>query len=235
MALGVLAGVLVGSLALLALVLALPSASVPASPSPSPSPAVDASASPLPSGSAAAVASPSGSATASPAVASPSAPPSESASDDGFDPTALFGIGKPAPALVLPLADGSGTVDLASLRGKPVWVNFMATWCPSCVDELPIMSGFATRYASMGLVVLAVDVQEDPATATAFARRLGVTFPVAVDADGSTITAWGALALPVHFWVDAAGIVRDGAVGQVGPDLMADALSRILPGVTVTP
>ena len=230
-ALGVLAGVLAGSVALLALVLALPSGSLPASSSPSP--AVGASASPLPSGSTAAVASPSVSATASPGGASPSA--SASASDDGFDPAALFGIGKPAPALALPLADGSGTVDLASLRGRPVWVNFMATWCPSCVDELPIMSGFAARYASAGLVVVAVDVKEDPATAAAFTRRLGVTFPVAVDADGSTITAWGALALPVHFWVDASGIIRDGAVGQVGPDLMADALSRILPGVTVTP
>ena len=64
---------------------------------------------------------------------------------------------------------------------------------------------------------------------------LAVAHPVEDGLDGSTITAWGALALPVHFWVDASGIIRDGAVGQVGPDLMADALSRILPGVTVTP
>jgi thiol-disulfide isomerase/thioredoxin len=40
---------------------------------------------------------------------------------------------------------GGGEIDLASLRGKPVWVNFMATWCPSCQDELPAMAGFAAR------------------------------------------------------------------------------------------
>ena len=147
---------------------------------------------------------------------------------------ALFGIGSPAPALSLPLAAG-GTVDLALLRGHPVWINFMASWCPSCVDELPVMSGFAARYADTGLIVIAVDVQEDAATAAAFTKGLGVTFPVAVDADGSALSAWGALALPVHYFVDASGVVRDGALGQVGPDIMAGALGRILPGVDVTP
>jgi thiol-disulfide isomerase/thioredoxin len=145
-----------------------------------------------------------------------------------------FHVGEPAPALSLPLL-GGGSVDLASLKGKPVWVNFMATYCPPCRDEFPIMSGFQARYADTGLVVLAVDVREDVATVQEFVGQTGATFPIALDANGAAQKAWGAAALPVHFWIDAQGIVRDGALGGIGPDLMAQSLGRILPGVTVTP
>ena len=145
-----------------------------------------------------------------------------------------FGIGEPAPPLVLPLV-GGGTVDLADYRGKPVWVNFMATWCPSCVDELPSMAGFAARYEDTGLVILAVDVREDEAAVTAFFKDLGVELPVGLDSDGKASAEWAAIALPVHFWIDEEGIVRDGALGGIGPDVMARGLQTILPGVTVTP
>jgi Peroxiredoxin len=147
---------------------------------------------------------------------------------------ALFHIGEPAPSLIVPQV-GGGTIDLAHLRGKPVWMNFMATYCPSCRDEFPLMNGFAARYAGDGLVVVAVDVKEAEATVAAFAGSLGATFPMGLDANGATATAWDALALPVHFWIDRDGIVRDGALGGIGPDIMARGLQTILPGVTVNP
>ena len=56
-----------------------------------------------------------------------------------------------------------------------MWVNFMATRCPTCIDELPLMAGFAARYADTGLVVIPVDVREDKATVAAFFRGLGVS------------------------------------------------------------
>ena len=56
-----------------------------------------------------------------------------------------------------------------------------------------------------------------------------------VDADGKAATTWDALALPVHFWVGTDGIVRDGALGGIGPDIMAKGLRTILPGVDVKP
>jgi thiol-disulfide isomerase/thioredoxin len=130
---------------------------------------------------------------------------------------------------------GGGTIDLAALRGKPVWVNFMQTTCPPCRDEFPVMNGFAVRYAATGLVVLAVDIREDPATVAAFHDALHVTFPIGLDTDGVAQRAWGTLALPVHLWVDRDGIVRAGALGGLGPDAMARDLATILPGVTVTP
>ncbi|MEO6208297.1 MAG: redoxin domain-containing protein [Candidatus Limnocylindrales bacterium] len=145
-----------------------------------------------------------------------------------------FHVGEPAPKLVLPLL-GGGTIDLASLKGQPVWVNFMATYCPPCRDEFPVMSNFQSRYADTGLVVLAVDVREDVSLVQTFVGETGATFPVALDADGVAQKAWGAVALPVHFWIDAEGIVRDGALGGIGPDIMVQSLALILPGVTVTP
>jgi thiol-disulfide isomerase/thioredoxin len=145
-----------------------------------------------------------------------------------------FHIGRPAPSLVVPQV-GGGTIDLSVLRGKPVWVNFMGTYCPPCRDEFPLMNGFYVRYAEAGLIVLAIDVREEEGTVAAFAQELNATFPLGLDADGSAQRAWEAIVLPVHFWVDAEGIVRDGALGGIGPDIMAAGLRTIMPGVDVTP
>jgi thiol-disulfide isomerase/thioredoxin len=159
---------------------------------------------------------------------SPSALPSPSLVD------APFHVGQPAPALVVPKV-GGGTIDMAALKGKPVWVNFMATWCPPCQDEIPLMTGFAERYASTGLVVIAVDVKEDETAVAAFAKGLGATFPFGLDGDGRAAATWDAVALPVHFWIGADGIIRYGALGGIGPDVMVTGLETILPGVDVTP
>jgi thiol-disulfide isomerase/thioredoxin len=145
-----------------------------------------------------------------------------------------FHVGEPAPRLVVPQV-GGGTIDLAALKGKPVWVNFMATWCPPCQDEFPLMNGFAARYATKGLVVLAIDVREEEGAVAGFAQGLGATFPLGLDSDGATAASWDAVALPVHFWIDADGIIRDGAAGGIGPDVMVRGLRAILPGVDVTP
>jgi hypothetical protein len=97
------------------------------------------------------------------------------------------------------------------------------------------MNGFAVRFADDGLIVLAIDVREEEGLAASFAESLNATFPVGLDLDGSAQRAWEAYALPVHFWIDADGIVRDGAFGGIGPDIMARGVGRILPGVEVTP
>ena len=111
----------------------------------------------------------------------------------------------------------------------------MATWCPACRDEFPLMNGFAARYGGNGLVVVAVDVHEDEGAVASFAQSLNATFPIGLDADGAAQATWGAYGLPVHYWIDAQGIVRDGSLGGIGPDIMAKGLESIMPGVHVTP
>jgi thiol-disulfide isomerase/thioredoxin len=159
---------------------------------------------------------------------------SGSASPSGSASTGAFHVGEPAPSLVVPQV-GGGTIDLASLKGKPVWINFMATWCPACQDEFPLMNGFASRYAASGLVVIAIDVREEEGAVATFAEGLNATFPLGLDLDGTAAGRWDAVALPVHFWIDAQGIVRDGALGGIGPDIMVGGLKTIMPGVDVTP
>ena len=92
--------------------------------------------------------------------------------------------------LVVPQV-GGGTIDLAGLKGKPVWINFMATWCPSCQDEFPLMNGFAARYAANGLVIIAVDVREEEGAVAAFADQLSATFPLGLDADRQGVDCLG--------------------------------------------
>ncbi len=215
-ALAIFAGLVVGVAAALGLAVAVyslvPAATVPtAAPTPTPSlaaptPAPDVSAIPTAEG-----------------LASPE--PSRS-------PSPFPLVGQVAPALTAPGLDGT-PVDIAAFRGRPVWLVFGASWCAPCRDAYPLLNGFAVRYADAGLVVLAVHVKDDEAAARAFTEELNVTFPVALDVDGSRAARWDAIALPVYYWVDADGVVRDAALGEIGPDVMAAGLGSILPGVTI--
>jgi thiol-disulfide isomerase/thioredoxin len=175
-----------------------------------------------------AAASASAGTSAAPPPATPVTPPPSPVTGS------LFGVGKPAPSLAVTGLDGSA-IDLASLRGHPVWVAFTGSYCPPCRDEYPAMESFALRYADTGLVVVSVHVKDDPAAVASLVQELGITFPVGLDPDGAAARDWRAVALPIHFWIDRGGIVRSGALGGVGPDAMAAGLAAILPGVPVTP
>jgi cytochrome c biogenesis protein CcmG/thiol:disulfide interchange protein DsbE len=220
---GLLAGVLVAAGVLAAFVFVGPD---PIGLRPTPSPTLLAVATPTPSAR---------------AVASGSAP-SGSAAPSGSGPVpsgsglvqAGFHVGEQAPALSLAQL-GGGTIDLTELRGKAVWLNFMQTSCPECVDEFPLMNSFKARYGEKGLVVIAIDVREDEGTIAAFAERLNATFPFGLDTDGKAQQAWGTYALPIHFWIDKDGIVRAGALGGIGADVMAESVRKVMPGVTITP
>lgn len=211
---GLIAGIAAAVLLIAGVVTFAPEAAVPSASTALPSVA------PASPGTTPSQAAPTTDASASPLVSTP--------------PRAAFHVGEPAPALVVPQV-GGGTIDLATLRGKPVWVNFMATWCPPCQDEFPLMNGYAATHADDGLVILAIDVEEEEGAVAAFAQQLGATFPLGLDVDGRVADAWDAIALPVHFWIDADGIVRDGAAGGIGPDVMAAGLESIMPGVDVKP
>lgn len=225
---GLAAGALTAAVVLGGVIILGPAVAAPGVPTASPASPGVASARPTGSPDAS---GPGGSAAAS---GPPAASGSAGASAPGSGPATIFHIGEPAPALVVPQV-GGGTIDLAALKGKPVWINFMQTTCPPCIDEFPLMNGFAARYADDGLVVIAIDIREEEGLVAAFAQSLSATFPLGLDTDGVAQRAWGAYGLPVHYWIDRTGVVRDGALGGIGPDIMARGVGAILPGVEVTP
>jgi thiol-disulfide isomerase/thioredoxin len=114
-------------------------------------------------------------------------------------------------------------------RGQPLWVNFMATWCPQCQDELPMMRRYARQLDGL-MNVLIIDVGEDEETVRAFMEALEVNqLPTGVDENGEVQAQWGAYALPVHFWLDEEGIVREVVYGGAPPEIFVDAITAVVP------
>jgi len=89
-----------------------------------------------------------------------------------------------APELTLTDLEGK-TVRLSDLRGQPVLINFWAMWCTFCRIELPEMEEVYQEHKNNGFVILAIDVQEEPAQVQAFVDELGLTFPIFIDAQGN--------------------------------------------------
>jgi peroxiredoxin len=117
--------------------------------------------------------------------------------------------GSPAPPLRLTAMQG-GEVDREDYRGRVVLVNFWATWCPPCVEEMPSLERLHRTLGPEGLVVLGVSIDEDGGALQDFVKRAGVTFPILRDPGGrKAAAAWRTTGWPETFVVDRSGrIVR---------------------------
>jgi cytochrome c biogenesis protein CcmG/thiol:disulfide interchange protein DsbE len=118
-----------------------------------------------------------------------------------------------APTFDLPDLEGK-TLRFGSLRGKRVFLNFFATWCGPCREEMPAMERLHRLYRERGLAVLAVDVRESAKTVRDFVRELKLTFPVVLDDDGTLSLKYGVRALPVSFLVNRDGLIVWRAIGS---------------------
>jgi cytochrome c biogenesis protein CcmG, thiol:disulfide interchange protein DsbE len=119
--------------------------------------------------------------------------------------------GGAAAALAGKTLDGTA-FDLAAYRGKPVVVNFFASWCGPCNDEAPDLADFAGSHPEVTFV--GVDTFNDPtADANAFLAKYGLTYPVVVDSGGEIAGAWGVDGIPTTVFLDSSGIERDRIVG----------------------
>lgn len=120
---------------------------------------------------------------------------------------------------------GGDTLALSDLRGNPLIVNFWASWCRPCRQEMPALQRVYIDYRAQGLVVLGVNAtsQDSQAAALAFAREMGLSFPILLDQDGQAANLYQLRAFPTTFFVDDQGIIQEVIVG--GP--MAEALLRI--------
>ncbi len=127
-------------------------------------------------------------------------------------------LGRAAPNFDLETLYG-GSVRLSSLRGRPVFLNFWATWCEPCTRELPAFMAFMAEQPAGGPVILAVNAAEPAERIEAFLQEQGITgIPILLDPDFSVNTAYRADRIPMTYVIDAAGVVRDVHVGELKLD-----------------
>jgi len=140
--------------------------------------------------------------------------------------SAIARVGNPAPDWTEPSIPGP-TLSLASLRGKPVYLNFFATWCPPCVEEAPSIDALARAYAPRGAAVVGVDVLESARKAAEFRASRHLSYPIVTDT-GTLRRQYEVNGLPVHVFIDRAGVVRKIIVGELSPASMRANLESLL-------
>jgi peroxiredoxin len=119
---------------------------------------------------------------------------------------------RPALALSVPLVP-SGSFRLAEQRGRVVMVNFWATWCAPCREEMPAMERLWRHYRERGFVIVAVSVDADAKRIPPFVAEHRLSFPIAHDPRMDAANAWGVRGLPTSFLVDREGTVTALALG----------------------
>ncbi len=138
------------------------------------------------------------------------------------------GVNQPAPPFTLKDLQGR-TVSLADYRGRPVLVNFWASWCGPCQQEFPQFVAARTAHAAQGLEVLGVIYKDSTDAALRFMKDHGAEWPGLVDPGGSVATAYGVnIGIPVTFFIDRAGIVRAVSYGPPPQEALDADLARIL-------
>jgi thiol-disulfide isomerase/thioredoxin len=135
--------------------------------------------------------------------------------------------GDPAPALSLLDTHGK-PVTLAALAGKPVYLNFFATWCGPCREETPSIVALSKKYARTGLHVIGIDVAENAAKASGFVGDFKIPYTMTADPDSTTrATYGGGIYFPLHVFIDKHGVVKLYHPGEMSAAEIDAALAGI--------
>ena len=138
-------------------------------------------------------------------------------------------VGQRAPAFSLQRLNGSGTISLASRRGKVVVLNFWASWCAPCKREAPALEQLWRDYRSQGVVVLGIDYHDQSSDARLFLAAHGVTYPTLGGASDSMIASYGVPGPPTTYVLNRQGRIVGGAIlGAVSDEPMAGEFDRYL-------
>jgi len=145
--------------------------------------------------------------------------------------TGLSGItmvNRPAPDFLLTTFKGT-TISLADLRGKPVVINFWASWCPPCRIEAPLIEKTWRAYKDRDLIFLGVNIQDRKADALNYIREFAITYPNGPDPTGEISIDYGVSGLPVTFFVSRDGEVVRRWVGAVEKSVLIGSIEEIMP------
>lgn len=122
-------------------------------------------------------------------------------------------IGSPAPSFEAETVERK-TVSLNDYRGKVVLLTFWATWCEPCKKEMPEIQAAFEEHKGEGFVVLGINFGEKPKEAEKLVEAMGLTFPILIDRKVEVAEHYGVINLPVTFFIDQDGIIRERVVGE---------------------
>lgn len=145
-------------------------------------------------------------------------------------PRGGIAVGAAAPGFRLPVQGGvgKGTIDLHSLRGHPVVINFWSETCQPCNAEVPYLRSLYARYSASGaFVLLGIDQSDPQVDIQSFGQRFQVNYPLLFDANSAVNVAYGVTSLPQTYFVDSNGIVRYVVPQQLTPQAMQQGLQAL--------
>ena len=137
-------------------------------------------------------------------------------------------LGQPAPGFQLLGPEGE-VVRLEQFRGRPVLINFWATWCVPCRKETPDLVGLQSEWGTT-VQILGVNYYESSGAVQEFARNFSINYPLPLDSDGRVSGSYKLTGLPETFFLDAEGVIRDHRIGQVRPDVAKCVVAGIQAG-----
>jgi cytochrome c biogenesis protein CcmG/thiol:disulfide interchange protein DsbE len=151
-------------------------------------------------------------------------------------------VGDLAPELAIDRADGrleltdldGNPVRLADLRGKAVWINFWASWCPPCQFETPVIRTIDEAYRRRGLVIVAIQVQQTVEVGREYAARYELEYRIGADVTGDFFHLYRGFALPTQFFLDPEGRIRQIVNGPLSDARAREILEPLLP-IAATP
>ena len=138
-------------------------------------------------------------------------------------------VGNLAPDFQLQDLNGQ-TVSISNLRGKPVLINFWATWCPPCRGEMPYLQEIYEEWASRDLVILTINIGEGSPTVEAFMQSNNLSFTVLLDTKQDVAQKYNIQYIPTTFFIDKDGIIQDKVIGAFPNKAQIESrLSKIMP------
>lgn len=136
-------------------------------------------------------------------------------------------VGSAAPSFTMPALEG-GTSSLRAYRGRIVFLNLWATWCPPCRAEMPDLERFYQHYKSHDVVVLGIDQGESRTTVGMFVHSLGVKYPILLDKNQQYAPVFGAIGLPTSAIISPSGVVVKAFDGALAYPQMVAAIKPVL-------